>query len=141
MDIAKRLIDYGFHPYTTAFPLIVPGAMMIEPTESESKEECDQFIDAMHSIADEAATDARTRENGSALHPNRPPGRSGRRPQTHPPLETRVATMDVESRNKKCRSTTRVCCQFAGIMAQVVGKSGACCSTIESQLKEGHRDT
>jgi glycine dehydrogenase subunit 2 len=53
MDIAKRLIDYGFHPYTTAFPLIVPGAMMIEPTESESKEECDYFIDAMRSIADE----------------------------------------------------------------------------------------
>src|SRR5207245_2381381 len=45
MDIAKRLIDYGFHPYTTAFPLIVAGAMMIEPTESESKEECDLFID------------------------------------------------------------------------------------------------
>ncbi len=56
MDIAKRLIDYGFHPYTTAFPLIVPGALMIEPTESESKEECDQFIDAMRSIAEEAAT-------------------------------------------------------------------------------------
>jgi len=56
MDIAKRLIDYGFHPYTTAFPLIVHGALMIEPTESESKEECDQFIDAMRSIAEEAAT-------------------------------------------------------------------------------------
>ncbi len=56
MDIAKRLIDYGFHPYTTAFPLIVHGAMMIEPTESESREECDLFIDAMKSIADEAAT-------------------------------------------------------------------------------------
>ena len=56
MDIAKRLIDYGFHPYTTAFPLIVPGAMMIEPTESESKEECDLFIDAMRSIAEEAAS-------------------------------------------------------------------------------------
>ncbi len=55
MDIAKRLIDYGFHPYTTAFPLIVPGALMIEPTESESKEECDLFIEAMKSIADEAA--------------------------------------------------------------------------------------
>src|SRR5262249_45971593 len=54
MDIAKRLIDYGFHPYTTAFPLIVPGALMIEPTESESKEECDLFIQAMKSIADEA---------------------------------------------------------------------------------------
>jgi glycine dehydrogenase subunit 2 len=54
MDIAKRLIDYGFHPYTTAFPLIVPGALMIEPTESESKEECDLFIDAMRAIAEEA---------------------------------------------------------------------------------------
>src|SRR5207244_11455507 len=55
MDIAKRLIDYGFHPYTTAFPLIVPGALMIELTESESKEECDLFIDAMKAIAVEAA--------------------------------------------------------------------------------------
>jgi len=54
MDIAKRLIDYGFHPYTTAFPLIVPGALMIEPTESESKEECDFFVDAMKAIAEEA---------------------------------------------------------------------------------------
>ena len=54
MDIAKRLIDYGFHPYTTAFPLIVPGAMMIEPTESESREECDLFIGAMRAIASEA---------------------------------------------------------------------------------------
>jgi glycine cleavage system P protein (glycine dehydrogenase) subunit 2 len=56
MDIAKRLIDYGFHPYTTAFPLIVPGALMIEPTESESKEECDLFVEAMKSIAEEAAS-------------------------------------------------------------------------------------
>ncbi len=55
MDIAKRLIDYGFHPYTTAFPLIVPGALMIEPTESESKEECDLFIEAMRAIAEESA--------------------------------------------------------------------------------------
>jgi glycine dehydrogenase subunit 2 len=54
VDIAKRLIDYGFHPYTTAFPLIVPGALMIEPTESENKEECDYFIEAMKSIAEEA---------------------------------------------------------------------------------------
>jgi glycine dehydrogenase subunit 2 len=54
MDIAKRLIDYGFHPYTTAFPLIVPGALMIEPTESESREECDLFVEAMRAIADEA---------------------------------------------------------------------------------------
>jgi glycine dehydrogenase subunit 2 len=53
-DIAKRLIDYGFHPYTTSFPMIVAGALMIEPTESESKEELDQFIDAMRQIAREA---------------------------------------------------------------------------------------
>ena len=58
MDIAKRLIDYGFHPYTTAFPLIVPGAMMIEPTESEPKEELDLFIEAMKSIADEVEEDS-----------------------------------------------------------------------------------
>jgi glycine dehydrogenase subunit 2 len=52
-DIAKRLIDYGFHPYTVSFPLIVPGALMIEPTESESKEELDLFIEAMRAIAQE----------------------------------------------------------------------------------------
>ena len=54
MDIAKRLIDYGFHPYTVSFPLIVKGAIMIEPTETESKQELDLFIDAMISIAREA---------------------------------------------------------------------------------------
>jgi glycine dehydrogenase subunit 2 len=54
MDIAKRLLDYGFHPYTVSFPLIVHGAMMIEPTESESKRELDLFIDALVSIAREA---------------------------------------------------------------------------------------
>jgi glycine dehydrogenase subunit 2 len=56
-DIAKRLIDYGFHPYTVSFPLIVHGALMIEPTESESKEELDLFIDAMQKIANEAETE------------------------------------------------------------------------------------
>ncbi len=54
LDIAKRLIDYGFHPPTVYFPLLVPGAMMIEPTETESKETLDAFIDAMRSIAREA---------------------------------------------------------------------------------------
>ncbi|MCU1291433.1 MAG: glycine dehydrogenase (decarboxylating) beta subunit [Bryobacterales bacterium] len=52
-DIAKRLIDYGFHPYTVSFPLIVRGALMIEPTETESKRELDLFIRAMISIAKE----------------------------------------------------------------------------------------
>ena len=56
-DIAKRLIDYGFHPYTVSFPMIVHGAMMIEPTETESKAEIDRFIEAMIAIAREAETD------------------------------------------------------------------------------------
>jgi glycine dehydrogenase subunit 2 len=56
-DIAKRLIDYGFHPYTVSFPLIVRGAMMIEPTETESKQELDLFVDAMISIAKEVEQD------------------------------------------------------------------------------------
>jgi glycine dehydrogenase subunit 2 len=56
-DIAKRLIDYGFHPYTVSFPLIVHGALMIEPTETESKLELDQFIEAMIAIAKEIESD------------------------------------------------------------------------------------
>ena len=54
LDIAKRLIDYGFHPMTIYFPLIVSGGMLIEPTESVGHQELDQFIDAMRSIAREA---------------------------------------------------------------------------------------
>jgi len=54
LDIAKRLIDYGFHPPTVYFPLTVDEAMMIEPTESESKETLDAFCDAMLAIAHEA---------------------------------------------------------------------------------------
>ncbi|GAB6904649.1 aminomethyl-transferring glycine dehydrogenase subunit GcvPB [Desulfosarcina cetonica] len=54
LDIAKRLMDHGFHPPTIYFPLVVSGAIMIEPTESESKETLDLFIDAMRQIAQEA---------------------------------------------------------------------------------------
>lgn len=57
LDIAKRLIDYGFHPMTIYFPLIVQGAMLIEPTESVGHQELDQFIAAMKSIAHEAIED------------------------------------------------------------------------------------
>lgn len=54
LDIAKRLLDFGIHPFTVYFPLIVHGAMMIEPTETESKETLDIFIDAMKTILKEA---------------------------------------------------------------------------------------
>jgi glycine dehydrogenase subunit 2 len=55
MDMAKRLMDYGFHPPTVYFPLVVHGAIMVEPTESESKENLDQFIETFQAIAKEAA--------------------------------------------------------------------------------------
>jgi glycine dehydrogenase subunit 2 len=54
-DIAKRLLDYGFYPPTMSFPLIAPGAIMVEPTETEGREELDLFIEAMRAIASEAA--------------------------------------------------------------------------------------
>src|ERR687885_247275 len=55
LDVAKRLMDYGFHPPTIYFPLVVPEALMIEPTETEAKETLDAFADALLAIAREAA--------------------------------------------------------------------------------------
>ena len=57
LDVAKRLMDFGFHPPTIYFPLIVPEALMIEPTETEAKETLDEFVAAMLAIADEAAAE------------------------------------------------------------------------------------
>jgi glycine dehydrogenase subunit 2 len=71
MDIAKRLIDYGFHPPTVYFPLIAPGALMIEPTESETRESLDDFVAAMKAI------DAETADNPELVKsaPHRAPAR------------------------------------------------------------------
>jgi glycine cleavage system P protein (glycine dehydrogenase) subunit 2 len=60
LDVAKRLMDYGFHPPTVYFPLVVPEALMIEPTETEPKERLDEFVDAMLAIAREAAEEPET---------------------------------------------------------------------------------
>ena len=57
LDVSKRLLDYGFHPPTNYFPLIVPEALMIEPTETESKPTLDAFVAAMQAIAQEAQSD------------------------------------------------------------------------------------
>jgi glycine dehydrogenase subunit 2 len=62
LDMAKRLMEYGFHPPTIYFPLVVHGAIMIEPTETESKEDIDQFIEAFKAIVSEA------RQNPDLLH-------------------------------------------------------------------------
>jgi len=60
MDIAKRLLDYGFHAPTTYFPLLVPECLLIEPTETESRETLDAFVEAMTIILGEAQADAST---------------------------------------------------------------------------------
>jgi len=57
MDIAKRLLDYNQHAPTTYFPLLVPECFLIEPTETESKEALDEFVDAMAAILEEARTE------------------------------------------------------------------------------------
>jgi len=57
LDVAKRLMDHRIHPPTIYFPLVVPEALMIEPTETETKERLDEFVDAMRSIAEEAVND------------------------------------------------------------------------------------
>ena len=69
LDVAKRLMDYGFHPPTIYFPLVVRGALMVEPTETESKEWLDRFAEAMRNISEEA------RENPDLLKsaPHRTP--------------------------------------------------------------------
>jgi len=60
LDVSKRLMDHGFHPPTNYFPLIVPEALMIEPTETESRETLDAFIAAMQAIAEEAVAQPET---------------------------------------------------------------------------------
>ena len=58
MDFAKALLDKGFHAPTTYFPLLVPECLLIEPTESETKETLDRFVDALVEIREEARQDA-----------------------------------------------------------------------------------
>jgi glycine dehydrogenase subunit 2 len=58
MDVAKRLLDYGFHAPTTYFPLLVPECLLIEPTETEAKEDLDRFCDALASIREEMQHDS-----------------------------------------------------------------------------------
>ncbi len=69
LDVAKRLMDYGFHPPTIYFPLVVPEALMIEPTETETKETLDAFAEAMLTIGDEAADDPEVLRSAPHVRP------------------------------------------------------------------------
>ena len=86
LDIAKRLIDFGFHPPTIYFPLIVEEGMLIEPTETESVETLDAFADALIAIAAEAATRPGRRHGGAAHGPGPAPGRGHGGPPAEPAL-------------------------------------------------------
>ncbi len=76
LDIAKRLLDYGFHPPTVYFPLLVDEALMVEPTETETRETLDAFAEAIEAILAEAEEDPDDRA-GRALHDPGPPARRG----------------------------------------------------------------
>ena len=71
LDVAKRLMDHGIHPPTIYFPLVVAEALMIEPTETETKERLDEFVEAMRSIAAEAASEPETLKDAPLTRPVR----------------------------------------------------------------------
>jgi glycine dehydrogenase subunit 2 len=71
LDLAKRLLDFGFHPPTVYFPLLVPEALLVEPTETETKETLDAFADAVAEILREAAEDPEIARNAPYTTPVR----------------------------------------------------------------------
>ena len=112
LDVAKRLIDKGFHPPTIYFPLTVEEGMLIEPTETESLETLDAFADALLEIAARGATTSR-RSSRRAPHdaPGPPPGRGDGRPPAQPALaghDRRPDALPGLSRDPFVRNPTRV---------------------------------
>src|SRR5262249_16012030 len=77
MDFAKRLLDYGFHAPTTYFPLLVPECLLIEPTETESKDVLDAFVTAMSQIQQEAEQEPGRVTSAPHTRPVRPPDDGG----------------------------------------------------------------
>ena len=100
LDIAKGLIDFGYHPPTIYFPLVVKEAMLIEPTETESKETLDDFIEAMLQLAETSEEDLQAAPVNA---------------QTRRLDETRAAR-NLKARKRKCRNTrpvTRAVCPIS----------------------------
>ena len=88
LDIAKRLLDYGFHPPTIYFPLLVDEALMVEPTETETRESLDQLAEAIDSILAEAERDPEILRNAPYTTPVRrlDEAAASRRPTIRQPL-------------------------------------------------------
>ena len=91
LDLAKRLLDYGFHPPTVYFPLLVDEALLVEPTETETKETLDAFADAIAEILREGAEDPEIARNAPYYDAGAPPRRGRRREAPgHPPAALRA---------------------------------------------------
>jgi glycine dehydrogenase subunit 2 len=88
LDIAKRLLDYGFHPPTIYFPLLVDEALMVEPTETETKEALDELADAVEQILAEAEEDPEILRGAPYTTPVRrlDEAQASRRPTIRQPL-------------------------------------------------------
>ena len=86
MDVAKRLIDLGYHPSTVYFPLVVDEAMMVEPTETETKETLEAFAAAMRQAAAEARTDPDLLHEAPVTTPGPPAGRGASGPAPQAPM-------------------------------------------------------
>ena len=97
LDFAKAMIDEGYHPMTMYFPLVVHGAMLIEPTESESKESLDRFIHVLRVLAEEAKAGNTARFEGAPRWPPPPPRRDRGGTQASAALETTGAGRRAET--------------------------------------------
>ena len=107
LDIAKRLIDYGYHPPTIYFPLIVEEGMLIEPTETESVETLDAFADALIAIAAEAEATPELVTGRPAQRPRPPPGRGDGGPPAEPALARDARRGDALPRLIRAHSASR----------------------------------
>ena len=101
MDVAKRLIDLGFHPSTVYFPLVVEEAMMVEPTETESKETLDAFAEALQVAREAAGPRPAARGAGDRAGPAARRGAGG--PRADAPLVAKVVVPRRGSGNGSCR--------------------------------------
>ena len=116
MDVAKRLLDYGFHAPTTYFPLLVPECLLIEPTETESKETLDAFVAAMSQILSEAEQEP-GRVGRTAYHAGAPARRRARGARTRSHMEADSAAVD----RYKLRGLTRLLRAFGSSWKGLIG--------------------
>ena len=125
LDVAKRLMDHSFHPPTVYFPLVVPEAMMIEPTETEAVETLDEFCEAMLAIAARGGGRSAAAEGRPALAAGQPAGRgAGRQAAGRPP---RVRSDQLRWRSTpSCSTTATRCSRSATRSGRTRGRCGRC---------------